>query len=317
MINKIIAVYPGRFQPMGRHHKATYEWVVSNFGLENSFIVTSDKVCLPDSPFCFDDKERIAIAYGIQPSSFKNERVVYAPTRYNFLKNEDPETTAVVVVVGEKDLKDSYDPKTGKIEKARFKKGVTLDGVKKDGTPTYFKSYNPQDTLEGFYRHGYVIQAPHQSVDVEGAEMSGSKLRKFLPFATDKEFGDVMGFEDPEARDIIRRRLSEGMVRGEKGTQEYSDYLEQIMGELQYIKSSYDSRKKKGARYRKEASKIQDAYSELRRLKRKNEKLLSKEALQEAHRLALEGCDVTLQRRIREEITRDDIKDFIFNLKKK
>ena len=41
MINRIIAVYPGRFQPMGRHHKATYDWMVSNFGPENSFIVNT------------------------------------------------------------------------------------------------------------------------------------------------------------------------------------------------------------------------------------------------------------------------------------
>ena len=56
MINRIIAVYPGRFQPMGRHHKATYDWMVGSFGAENSFIVTSDKVVLPDSPFGFEEK---------------------------------------------------------------------------------------------------------------------------------------------------------------------------------------------------------------------------------------------------------------------
>ena len=208
-INKIVAVYPGRFQPMGKHHKATYDWMVANFGADNSFIITSDKVCLPDSPFCFDEKARIANAYGIPEQAFKNERIVYAPTRYQFLQDEDPDTTAVIVIVGEKDLKDSYDPKTGQVEKARFQKGVSIDAYKRDGTPKYFKTYTPDTVLQGFGTHGYIMQAPHQKVDVGGREMSGSALRRFLPQASEEEFKDVMGFEDPEVRDIIKTRLNE------------------------------------------------------------------------------------------------------------
>ena len=272
MINKIIAVYPGRFQPMGRHHKATYDWMVSNFGAENSFIITSDKVSLPDSPFGFEEKAKIAQAYGIPAEAVKNERVVYAPTRYGFLSGENPMTTAVVVVVGQKDLQDSFDPKTGKVEKARFKPGVTLDGIKRNGQPTYFKSYIPNTPLQGFDMHGYVVQA--------GAEMSGSALRRYLPQASDEEFAAAMGFNDPEVRDIIRRRLmTENFNRAEKGSKEYSTYLEEMMDELKYIKSSYNSRKKESSRYRKEASKLQDAYVELRRLKRQNDKHLEKEKL--------------------------------------
>ena len=288
MINRIIAVYPGRFQPMGRHHKATYDWMVSNFGAENSFIVTSDKVVLPDSPFDFEEKARIAQAYGIPSEAIKNEKIVYAPTRYGFLSEVNPATTAVVVVVGAKDLQDSYDPKTKKVEKARFKPGVTLDGIKRNGQPTYFKTYTPNIPLQGFDIHGYVVQAPHQQVDIAGSEMSGSALRRYLPQASDEEFSAAMGFDDPEVRDIIRRRLmTENFSRAEKGTQEYSNYLEQVMDELKHIKSTYESRKKASARYRKEASKIQDAYSELRKLKRKNDKLLHSDENESFDRAAL------------------------------
>jgi len=288
MINKVIAVYPGRFQPMGRHHKATYDWMVSNFGPGNSFIVTSDKVSLPDSPFGFEEKAKIAQAYGIPAEAIKNERVVYAPTRYGFLSGENPMTTAVVVVVGQKDLQDSFDPKSGKVEKARFKPGVTLDGIKRNGQPTYFKSYIPNTPLQGFDVHGYVVQAPHQAVDIAGAEMSGSALRSYLPQASDEEFAAAMGFDDPEVRDIIRSRLmTESFERAEKGTQEYSTYLEKVMDELKYIKSTYESRKKSTARYRKEASKIQDAYSELRKLLKKNNKLLHSDENEPFDRKAL------------------------------
>ena len=59
------------------------------------------------------------------------------------------------------------------------------------------------------------------------------------------------------------------------GTNEYSAYIDELIHELQYVKDSFDYRKKAGKRYRKEASKIQDAFSELRRLYRKNEKILN------------------------------------------
>ena len=59
------------------------------------------------------------------------------------------------------------------------------------------------------------------------------------------------------------------------------------MDELKYIKSTYESRKKSTARYRKEASKLQDAYSELRKLKRKNEKLLHSDENESFDRKAL------------------------------
>jgi cytochrome c biogenesis factor len=46
------------------------------------------------------------------------------------------------------------------------------------------------------------------------------------------------------------------------------------MNELQHIKKEFKSRTKEGKRYRKEASKIQDAYNELKTLKRKHERQL-------------------------------------------
>jgi len=57
MVNKVIAVYPGRFQPMGRHHAATFKWLQDKFGKENTYIVTSDKVEMPKSPLNFQEKK--------------------------------------------------------------------------------------------------------------------------------------------------------------------------------------------------------------------------------------------------------------------
>ena len=204
---EIIAVYPGRFQPMGKHHKATYDWMVSQFGEGNSFVVTSDKVCLPDSPLCFNDKKQIAQAMGIPESAVSKERIVYAPATFSFMQGKNPEDYAVVVVVGEKYMTSSFDPKTGKVEQPRSVKGKSLDGYKADGTPKYFRSYVKDEPLEGFDKHGYVVVAPHQNIDLSGKEMSGSSLRGFLPDASDKEFEEILGITDPQTIEMMRQKI--------------------------------------------------------------------------------------------------------------
>ncbi len=46
-IDTVVALYPGRFQPMGRHHAATFKWLENSFPGGNVYVVTSDKVDLP------------------------------------------------------------------------------------------------------------------------------------------------------------------------------------------------------------------------------------------------------------------------------
>lgn len=128
----IIAVYPGRFQPMGKHHKATYDWMVDKFGKENSFIVTGDKV-RPDSPLTFAEKQQVAQAMDIPASSIKKEKIVYSPPSFSFMEGRNPQNTAVIVVVGEKDMKPSFDPKKNKVMPPRFVKGKSLDAKNKKG----------------------------------------------------------------------------------------------------------------------------------------------------------------------------------------
>ena len=64
MIKHIIAIYPGRFQPFGKHHAAAFKWLQKEFGQANAYIVTSDKVDPPKSPFSFEDKKDIITQYG-------------------------------------------------------------------------------------------------------------------------------------------------------------------------------------------------------------------------------------------------------------
>ena len=122
-IKNIIVIYPGRFQPMGRHHAAVYKKLASKFGKSNTYIATSDKVKLPKSPLNFKEKFQVMKQHGIT-------NVVQVKNPYQSIEitsKYDPDTTAVLFAVGKKDM--TEDP--------RFKVGT-----KKNGDPSYFQYYD-------------------------------------------------------------------------------------------------------------------------------------------------------------------------------
>ena len=164
MITNVIAIYPGRFQPFGKHHAAAFKWLEKKFGGQNCYIVTSDKVELPKSPFNFKEKHDIISHYGL------GDRVVQSKNPYKaeeILNSLDPEKTALVVMVGAKDMQE--DP--------RF-----AMKPKKDGSPSYYQDFEKNRTnLKGFDKHGYLVVAPHVHINIPGyGEMSGTTLRKSL-----------------------------------------------------------------------------------------------------------------------------------------
>jgi hypothetical protein len=186
---RIIAIYPGRFQPMGQHHVNVYNSIQQEYGRGNTFLVTSDatdytaKEGVPKSPFTFDEKKMIAMAHGIPA-----QNVVKVKNPYNakeILKHYDPEETEVVYFVGQKDMREG-DP--------RFKKtqGTTADG------------YDWQ-----------IRVIEHEEVDMPATfpygEMSGTNLRKALKQSDQVDFEDIMGFDDPEIYQIIKSRLGAEM----------------------------------------------------------------------------------------------------------
>jgi len=147
-IKNIVAIYPGRFQPMGKHHAQTYKWLQSKF--KDAYVATSGKVDLPKSPFSFGEKKRIINSHGIS-------KVVQVKNPYQskeILSKYDPKTTAVVFMVGKKDAQ-------------------RLGGK-------FFRPW--KGTAEVGYEEGaYTIIAPHVSLSVSGyGEMSGTTIRTAL-----------------------------------------------------------------------------------------------------------------------------------------
>lgn len=184
-MKQIIAIYPGRFQPMGQHHFKSFQHLQKAFGAKNVFIATSDKTDMtstngiPKSPFNFDLKARIAKEYGVPASQIILTKNPYKAEEIT--SKFDPRDTAVVFAVGQKDMDE--DP--------RFK-----IGFKKSGDPSYFQDYfKNRNDLQGFDVHGYLYVLPHVKLNTPGGEMSGTKLREFIASNRDpREFEKVFGW---------------------------------------------------------------------------------------------------------------------------
>ena len=103
MIKTVVAIYPGRFQPFGRHHAASFEWLRNKFGKGKTFIATSDTANPPKSPLNFKEKKEIISKYGF------GKEVVQVKNPYKaeeIVSKFDPQTTAVVFMVGQKDMQE-------------------------------------------------------------------------------------------------------------------------------------------------------------------------------------------------------------------
>ena len=204
---RVIAIYPGRFQPMGRHHYATYKALADQFGAENTFIATSNKMG-PKSPLDFEEKKKIMVAHGVPADKIVMTRNPYQALEIT--KDFDPDATSVVFAVGGKDMRES----------PRF---ANLDGFTKKGTPAYYKTYKPGEELVGLGKHGYITVAPHVEIDVPGfGEMSGTTLRQALNGATPEDFETIMGFYNQEIYDILQGKLEEMSSMGGGAVAGYS-----------------------------------------------------------------------------------------------
>ena len=193
-LKRTIAIYPGRFQPMGRHHFQTFQEIADQYGVNNTFVATSG-VRGPKSPLSFDEKKHIMLKHGIPESQIIQTKNPYAARE--ILQGMDPKSTSVVYLVGAKDMEE--DP--------RFN---NLDGIKKDGSPAHLRSLENAKELEGFDRHSYVGVAPHVSIDIPGiGEMCGTSLRGCLGDATPEQFRQIMGWFDQETYDMLQGSLEE------------------------------------------------------------------------------------------------------------
>lgn len=223
---KIIAIYPGRFQPFGPHHAQAFKWLQQQFGTSNTYIVTSDKVEPLKSPLNFEEKRVMMIRAGVPSSQIVKVKNPYRSEELT--KKFDPDSTALVFMYGEKDA-------------------GRLSYTKKDGSPGYFQKYPGKDKLEPLSKHGYVVVAPNVSIDIPGfGEMSGTKLRQFIPQSSPQEFKKLFGWYDEKIHQFLAQKFG-ALTEASRiaGNQAVDDGPRFFYGDVESYKSSVNDPAKK------------------------------------------------------------------------
>ena len=194
----IVVIYPGRFHPFHRGHKASYDALTKQFGANNVYIVSSDLTAPLTSPFTFADKRQMMAKLGIPSDHIvqvKNPYQAHEITR----SVADPENTILIFAVSAKDMQG---------DGARFK-----FGTKKDGTPSYMQPL-PADLNKALpmTKHSYVAVTPTVNFKVRGQDAnSASEIRKEYIAGNDADrdsiIVDLYGEAYPEIRDLFDKRL--------------------------------------------------------------------------------------------------------------
>jgi hypothetical protein len=135
---QLVVLYPGRFQPFHLGHADVFRALQNQFGRDNVYIATSNKVELPKSPFNFSEKTVFMNAAGVS-----SDRIIEVTNPYKLPEPQfNPANTIFIAAVGAPD-RDRLRP----------------DSIKKDGSPGYFKTFESLDKCTTADKHGYVIVA--------------------------------------------------------------------------------------------------------------------------------------------------------------
>ncbi len=224
---KIVAIYPGRFQPFGPHHYKAFQWLQNKFGKSDTYIATSNKTDNVKSPLDFTEKQSIIKKYGIPSTQIVQVKNPYISIE---ILSKYPEDTAVVFMYGEKDA-------------------GRLQYTKKDGSQGYFMKYEDAENLENYKTRGYVVVAPHVNIELPGyGEMSGTALREFIPYASDEAFKKFFGWYDSRLVAMMRdkfMKLRENLKEGNDSTAAVDDGPRFMYGDIASYKNSLNSTSKK------------------------------------------------------------------------
>jgi cytidyltransferase-like protein len=192
----LVVVYPGRFQPFHKGHKAVYDHLAKKFGRDRVYIATSNKVDPPKSPFNFADKSVFMALTGVPMDRVIESREPYKVPELT--ANYPAESTILIFAVSEKDM--AEDP--------RFRMGT-----KRDGSPTYFQPL-PTDLKDAntFDKTGYILTVPTVDFTVLGTPMrSATEVRQQYkdadPATRKKIIADLFGRYSEEAQHIMDQKL--------------------------------------------------------------------------------------------------------------
>ena len=112
---KIFVIYPGRFHPFHKGHKAVYNYLSSKYGGNDVYITTTDVVELPKSPFSFDEKVKMMTLTGVPVN-----KIIKVKNNYNLQSLVaqipiDINRDSIIFAVSEKDM--TEDPRFSRFTK--------------------------------------------------------------------------------------------------------------------------------------------------------------------------------------------------------
>jgi hypothetical protein len=194
---RTVVIYPGRFHPFHRGHKASYDYLVKRYGAENVFVVSSDKQDADKSPFSFADKMAMMTKLGIPAGRIAQ---VLNPYQAKEITSEidDKDNTVLIFAVSEKDM-------SGPEARFDFR-------PKKDGSAGYIQPIPDSGKLQPMTNHAYVAVTPTVNFQVRGADAnSASEIRKEYIKGNDADreqiIADLYGDMDAGIKDIFDRKL--------------------------------------------------------------------------------------------------------------
>jgi hypothetical protein len=191
-----LVIYPGRFHPFHKGHKASYDWLTKKFGDNSVFIATSSVQAPVTSPFSYSDKVMMMTKLGIPAGRIVNVKNPYQAVEItSAIPDEEKANTVLIFAVSAKDA-----------ERFSF-------APKKDGTPGYLQPL-PENMkrLNPMTKHGYVVITPTINFTVNGVDAnSASEIRKMYLKGNDNDrdqvIADLYGQPDPAIRAVFDKKL--------------------------------------------------------------------------------------------------------------
>jgi phosphopantetheine adenylyltransferase len=205
-----LVIYPGRFHPFHLGHKASYDWLIQQFGENSVYVASSGKQEAETSPFAYADKVKMATKLGVPAGRIKQVKNPYQATEITkALSDQEKANTVLVFAVSAKDAQRfDYRPKA-------------------NGSPAYLQPL-PEDEkgIKPMTQHGYVVVTPTVNFRVQGADAnSASQIRKLYTAGNDNDrdqiIVDLYGVADSELRDVFDQALGvnkpqEGIIYGQE-----------------------------------------------------------------------------------------------------
>jgi len=191
-----LVIYPGRFHPFHRGHRASYEYLAKKYGADHVYIATTGVQSPVTSPFTFADKVRMISTLGIPSGHVVKVSNPYQSREItDSIPSEEKAKTVLIFALSAKDA-----------ERFNF-------ASKKDGTPSYLQPM-PENLkqLKPMTEHAYVEITPTVNFKVRGKDAnSASQIRDFYIKGNnndrDQIIADLYGEAYPELRDIFDDRL--------------------------------------------------------------------------------------------------------------